>query len=1350
MPRGQAFRGPARAGFATGRAPASPGGCLLAVAAVLVIVLGTVGGVIGPTTGSTVPRSAAASASLTAAGSDTTQLTVLSFTPEKSLPGSFWGTTVLATVPINGTTGLEVNATSAKEIVWPGGYLGDEMDYLNGTIHGVGGGTRKAVTNASQFVGWCRAVGCHAVFQVPGEIDSPSTAARYVQYVEQTLHFSPDLWEIGNEPALWKKFGLPWSQWANHSTSAPTPTQYADLVHQYITAMKAVDSHIRIVGLPGIGKGAAGETDWLSATVGENGPNLSAVGIHVYPGGLGPSNRANATLQNFLGYLNDTSASLPARVPPDLAAIRSACPGCAPISLMVTEFGTVISGHYEDRYIGGFPQVPFVAAELVQAIDLNISQMAYWTLDQVGAPPAWFPAANSSRPIYQLYSEILSRLGDGVLPLRLSSSVGGVYAVATTGNATSPVDLLVVNANATHSISFSTTASGLNASGPFEVWTWNSSSTIPVVRYWPSGLPTNWQEPAASVVLFEQPRTPTFPLTVNEGGLPAGSRWYLKVGAVTGTTNSSQMTFFLPNGLYNQTFPAAEYVAPGERLALSLPPTVTISGAPVTENGTYGLEYLVTTSSRPAAGGTTSPSSAWVPQGGTVTISATSASGYGFAGWQGTGSGSYTGSANPVSIAPAGPVTEVATFTAAGPSQYLVSFDESGLPSGTAWWVQVGSHNLSGTSSVLSASFVNGTYSFSIGPVTGYTVTPSTGSIQVAGAPVVQNIVFAPIPKYPIWFNETGLPDGTSWSVTLNGTVLTGSTPSIAATRVNGTYVFTVAPVAGYTVDPSSGSVTVQGGPASQSIVYTVIPPAQYPVWFNETGLPSGTPWWVNVTNGTSASGTGTSITSSEPNGSYTYTVATSDKTYAAAGGSFLVDGDGVTVAVTFTRVTYAVAFVETGLPPGSEWWLNLTDGAGFHSSTDTIRFSEPNGTYGYLLATSAPGYGAAGGSFVVPGTSVNESVAFSPTTYSAVFHESGLPIGTEWWANVSGEAPLSSTGATIELPLFDGGYTFAIGTANATYAAPGGTFVVNGGNVSIPVRFALVTYSVSFTEAGLPSGTEWGVALTNGGTFHGSRSTISFPEPNGTYAWSLTTVPGYTADPSSGSIAVEGGPVSEEVNFTSAAAPLSSVWFNETGLPNGTLWTVDLGGTSQSTSLDSIRFNESAGTYAFSVRSVDRWLPFPGSGNVTVSAPSTSVPIAFALTYSLTFTVPEGVANGTEWSVSLVDVSSGASVLDGPAGGEVRSSTGTSIVFQVPNATYSYAVGVSTDPSYQGTGLVTVHGASQVVVPPAIPSPSSHGSGTGISNEELILASVVVVVAVGLVALLLVVRSRRRAPPPR
>ena len=1317
---------------------------MLAVTAILVLVLGSVGGAIGHAVGRTVTATAVA------AGSDTTQLTVLSLTPEKSLPGSFWGTTVLATVPVNDTTTLEVNSTPAREIVWPGGYLGDQMDYLNGTIHGVGGGTREAVTNASQFVKWCQSAGCHAVFQVPGEIDSPSTAARDVQYVEQTLHFSPDLWEIGNEPALWKKFGLPWSQWANRSTSPPTPTQYAELVHQYISAMKAVDSHIPIVGLPGVGKGAFGETKWLSATVSVNGPNLSAVGIHVYPGGQGPSSAANATLQNFLGYLNGTSASLPVRVPPDLAAIQAACPSCAPIPLMVSEFGTVVSGYYEDGFIGGFPQVPFVAAELVQAIDLNLSQMAYWTLDEAGRPPAWFPATNSSHPIYQLYSEILSRLGDGVLPLHLSSSVGGVYAVATTGNATSPVDLLVVNANASHSISFSTTASGLNASGPFEVWTWNSSSTDPVVRYWPSGLPTDWQEPAASVVLFEQPRTPTFPLSVNEVGLPASTRWYLTVGELTGTTNSSRMTFFLPNGQYDQTFPATEYIAPGERLALSLPPTVTIQGAPVTENGTYGLEYLITTSSSPAVGGTTSPSSAWVSQGGTVTISATSASGYGFVGWQGTGSGSYTGSANPVSIAPSGPVTEVATFSAAGPSQYSVSFDESGLPSGTAWWVQVGSHNLSGTSSVLSVSLANGSYSFTVSPVTGYIVTPSTGSVQVAGAPVVQSIAFTPIPKYPIWFNETGLPDGTAWSVTLNGTVLTGSTPSITTTRVNGTYPFTVAPVEGYTVDPSSSSVTVQGAPAFQSIVYTVIPPPQYPVWFNETGLPSGTPWWVNGTNGTGSSGTGSSITWTEPNGSYTYTVATSDKTYAAAGGTFLVDGNGVAVAVTFTRVTYAVTFLETGLPPGSEWWLNLTNGADFHSSTDTIRFSEPNGTYGYLLATSATDYGAGGGSFVVAGTSVSESVVFSQTTYSAVFHESGLPIGTEWWANVSGEAPLSSTGATIELSLFDGGYTFAIGTANATFAAPGGTFVVNGGNVSIPVTFALVTYSVSFTESGLPSGTEWGVALTNGGTFHGSQSTISFPEPNGTYAWSLTAVPGYTAYPSSGAIAVRGGPASEAVDFTSTAAPLYSVWFNETGLPNGTLWSVDLGGASQSTSLDSIRFNESTGTYAFSIRSVDRWMPSPGSGNVTVSAASTSVSIAFALSYSLTFTVPEGVANGTAWSVSLVEVSSGTSVRGGPAGGETRISTASSIVFQVPNATYSYAIGVSTDPSYRADGLVTVHGAPQVVVPPAVTPLSSHGSGTGISNEVLILASVAGVVAVGLVALLLAMRSRRRARPPR
>jgi len=75
------------------------------------------------------------------------------------------------------------------------------------------------------------------------------------------------------------------------------------------------------------------------------------------------------------------------------------------------------------------------------------------------------------------------------------------------------------------------------------------------------------------------------------------------------------------------------------------------------------------------------------------------------------------------------------------------------------------------------------------------------------------------------------------------------------------------------------------------------------------------------------------------------------------------------------------------------------------------------------------------------------------------------------------------------------------------------------------------VTYGVTFIESGLPSSAKW-CALLGGGKPHCTTKTAqSFPEPNGTYSYTLsTTQRGYSA--SGGSFTVDGLPVSLPVTF--------------------------------------------------------------------------------------------------------------------------------------------------------------------------------------------------------------------------
>jgi hypothetical protein len=54
----------------------------------------------------------------------------------------------------------------------------------------------------------------------------------------------------------------------------------------------------------------------------------------------------------------------------------------------------------------------------------------------------------------------------------------------------------------------------------------------------------------------------------------------------------------------------------------------------------------------------------WYPVGENVTISANAEQGYRFSSWTGTGTGSYTGSANPLTVMMNSPITEIAIFVA--------------------------------------------------------------------------------------------------------------------------------------------------------------------------------------------------------------------------------------------------------------------------------------------------------------------------------------------------------------------------------------------------------------------------------------------------------------------------------------------------------------------------------------------------------------------------------------------------------------------------------------------------------------------------------------------------------------
>jgi len=210
-----------------------------------------------------------------------------------------------------------------------------------------------------------------------------------------------------------------------------------------------------------------------------------------------------------------------------------------------------------------------------------------------------------------------------------------------------------------------------------------------------------------------------------------------------------------------------------------------------------------------------------------------------------------------------------------------------------------------------------------------------------------------------------------------------------------------------------------------------------YTVTFTESGLPSGTTWYVNLSNGQSYSGTGTTITFNEPNGSYSYTIATVNKIYAPSqsSGTFTVNGANVNIGITFNLVTYKITFTESGLPLGTTWSVTLNN-ITKTSTNGAIIFNEPNGSYLYIIS-GISGYRANkySGTINVKGNPVSNSITWTVITYPITITENGIPNGTSWSATLTGttfngkyiNVTLSSTTNTITFNEPNGSYSYII-----------------------------------------------------------------------------------------------------------------------------------------------------------------------------------------------------------------------------------------------------------------------------------------------------------------------------------
>ncbi len=385
---------------------------------------------------------------------------------------------------------------------------------------------------------------------------------------------------------------------------------------------------------------------------------------------------------------------------------------------------------------------------------------------------------------------------------------------------------------------------------------------------------------------------------------------------------------------------------------------------------------------------------------------------------------------------------------------YPAAFSETGLESGTSWSITInGTDTMSSTSSPITFELPNGSYSYTLSPVTDYATSSYSGSFVIDGSGYSTSFAFV-LQEYTVAFTESGLPGGTSWSVTLGSQTLSSTGTTIDFQEVNGTYGYTLGAVAGYTTSSYTGSVTVNGGGQSVSVDWS---PFTYSVQFKESGLASGTSWSVTTDSSTQTSTTPT-IDYSLANGTYGYTIGSVPDYAVTETGSYTVNGGTVTVLVTFVLQQYQVWFHEKYLPSGTSWSVTL-NGVTETSTTKNIYFEEVNGTYSYSVGTIAGWHlesGVYSGSITVSGTPVKLVEKWAKTTYKVIFIETGLPHGDSWQVKV-GANTISSTTDEIIFHLGNkSSYNFQVtGPAGYTAAPASGSFSINGAGLTKSITFS-------------------------------------------------------------------------------------------------------------------------------------------------------------------------------------------------------------------------------------------------------------------------------------------------------
>jgi Fibronectin type III domain len=416
-----------------------------------------------------------ASATPSATTYTTTITSVQNYSQQVTVTPEYFGVDVRNDQPFS-TVNAEQLA-NARTLTWryPGG---GQAEFFNvSTNKQVVYGNITEANSPSNVVAKCELVHCHLIFQLPAEIDSPSTDAYYVSYVENTLHFTPFMWELGNEPAHFRNFTRPWTEWPDWQSLGgvlnATPLSYAAILPSLVSAIRSVDHTTPISAIGGTGSTASNAYIWYYDVAASVGPEIQYVSIHSYLGG-----GQKTTTSFFYQPLTTTLNRLPISLPKIYSMILSACPSCTNLKVILSEDGASIQPT-NSKFEMGFPMAMWDAFETIQASEGGAASVDLFAFRQ--SYPGSFLVNNNPNlnPSYFYAKDITPLLGNVVENVTYNAVDSGDLNVGVWWASPNNWSMVLVNIDTTNSQLVQWGGSGFPTTGEIEVYIWNSTALEP-------------------------------------------------------------------------------------------------------------------------------------------------------------------------------------------------------------------------------------------------------------------------------------------------------------------------------------------------------------------------------------------------------------------------------------------------------------------------------------------------------------------------------------------------------------------------------------------------------------------------------------------------------------------------------------------------------------------------------------------------------------------------------------------------------------------------------------------------------------------------------------------------------